>query len=450
MRKIHLLTTLVVILATHGPFALAQQITPYSLYNQNTFLINPAVAGMNNCWYGFVNRRVQTAGVDNAPSMQQLSLYGSLTPTHGLGTTIRYSDLGLVTQFSGNISYAYHLKVSEHSSLHAAFSLGIDQQRFDMNEVIASDYTDELLVGQNQPQSRVSNGLGLMFTSRRLTLGAAMPQTFSRKSELNFAQSELFNAYAAYDLASGPNWMLEGFLLYRNYDEQTDQLDIGSSVLLKDILGLGAIYKTGYGLAVMADVQINDRFIFAYNYEIPTKTQSLGGSHGLMLGIKLCRRNKPVERQTYVTHTQPALVTWPTLVEPVETSAQLVTQPTNVEALPDSLNAVFTQKDLIIRFAIASEDSVISGNQYKVISRVAEILEAHQELNVTIIGHASASGTEEFNQQISEARATAVANELVQIGVAWDRISTIGRGEIDPISEQDEENRCVQVVFHVN
>ncbi|UXP34109.1 PorP/SprF family type IX secretion system membrane protein [Reichenbachiella agarivorans] len=432
-------------------FTSAQQISPFSLYNQNPFLINPAAAGLNNCLYGFVNRRVQATGVDDSPSTQQLSLYGSLTPSHGLGTAIRYSDLGIVSQFSGNISYAYHLKISKESTLHAAFSLGIDQQRFNMDEVIASDYTDELLIGQNQPQSSLSNGLGLMFTSRRLTLGVAIPQTFSRKSELNFAQSEQFNAYAAYDLVSGPNWQLEGFLLYRNYDAQTDQLDIGGRVVLHDILGLGAIYKTRYGIAAMADLQINDRFIVAYNYEVSTKTQSLGGSHGIMLGIKLCRsKNRPADNQSYVPNVQPAPVVWSTPTEPMQTPKELVTESYEqeiIETLPDSLNAVFTQKDLIIRFAQASEDSVISGNQYKVITKVSEILKAHKKLNVTIVGHASAPGIEEFNQQISEARASAVANELIKTGINTNRISTVGKGETEPLSEEDEDNRCVQIMF---
>ncbi|UXX79203.1 PorP/SprF family type IX secretion system membrane protein [Reichenbachiella carrageenanivorans] len=450
--KIYIQTIFIVSLACYSSFTWAQQISPFNLYNQNTFLINPAVAGLNHCLYGFVNRSVQTTGVDQAPSVQQLSLYGSIAPSHGLGTAIRYSDLGLVSQFSGNISYAYHLKISQESALHAAFSLGIDQQRLNMNEVIASDYTDELLIKYSQPQSSLSNGLGLMFTSQKLTLGIAVPQTFSRKSEVNFVQNERINAYASYGLVNTPQWQLEGFLLYRNYASETDRLDIGSRVVLKDILGLGAIYKTGRGVAVMADLQINDQFIFAYNYEVATKSQSLGGSHGLMLGIRLCHnKNKSVDRQLYVQSipstpmAQPAPPK-PTLITPIK----IETAPYEEKTLPDSLNSIFKQKDLIIRFAQASPDSVVSGNQHAVVSKVAGILKAHPELKVTIIGHASSSGTEEFNQQISEARAKAVANILIKEAIDTNRISTIGRGELAPLSEQDEENRCVQVVFHIN
>lgn len=455
--KKHIKIILIASFAFYSTMAVGQQITPFSLYNQNTFLINPAVAGLNHCLYGFVNRKVQAIGIDEAPSTQQLSLYGSIAPSHGLGTAIRYTDLGLISQFSGNISYAYHLQVSQKSALHAAFSLGIEQQRFNLNEVIASDYTDELLIGQNEPQTSLSNGLGLMFTTQKLTLGIAMPQTLSKKSDVDFAQNERFNAYASYDLVNAPLWQLEGFLLYRNYPSETDQLDIGGRAVLKNVLGLGAIYKTGYGVAVMADLQINDQFILAYNYEVATKTQSLGGSHGIMLGIKLCRnKNKIVNREPYVQTIKPAPVIWSTPLEPVAAPTQLVSvttappAPQKEVALPDSLNTIFKQKDLIIRFASASEDSVVSGNQYAVVSKVAEILKAHQELKVTIIGHASAPGEESYNQQISEARASVVARELIKEGIDPNRISTEGKGETDPISNEDGDNQRAQAVFHTD
>jgi outer membrane protein OmpA-like peptidoglycan-associated protein len=50
-----------------------------------------------------------------------------------------------------------------------------------------------------------------------------------------------------------------------------------------------------------------------------------------------------------------------------------------------------------------------------------------------VAGYTSAAGTEEYNQDLSERRATAVRNYLISEGIiAPDRLSIIGYGEEDP------------------
>lgn len=70
--------------------------------------------------------------------------------------------------------------------------------------------------------------------------------------------------------------------------------------------------------------------------------------------------------------------------------------------------------------------------------------------NVAITGHASAPGTKNFNQHLSERRAEAVKAYLVQKGIDPARIFTQGMGEIQPIasnetSEGQAQNRRVEV-----
>jgi outer membrane protein OmpA-like peptidoglycan-associated protein len=54
-------------------------------------------------------------------------------------------------------------------------------------------------------------------------------------------------------------------------------------------------------------------------------------------------------------------------------------------------------------------------------------------MKIRIAGYASASGTKEYNQKLSERRATSVKNYLVQEGgIAQDRLSIIGYGDTRP------------------
>jgi OOP family OmpA-OmpF porin len=54
---------------------------------------------------------------------------------------------------------------------------------------------------------------------------------------------------------------------------------------------------------------------------------------------------------------------------------------------------------------------------------------------ITAVGHADRFGSDSYNQNLSERRATAVKNYLLSKGVAENRIQTEGRGETQPITK---------------
>jgi outer membrane protein OmpA-like peptidoglycan-associated protein len=61
-----------------------------------------------------------------------------------------------------------------------------------------------------------------------------------------------------------------------------------------------------------------------------------------------------------------------------------------------------------------------------------KILKSNPEVNILIAGYASASGTDEYNQKLSEKRATSVKDYLVSKGIGADRLMKIGYGESRP------------------
>jgi outer membrane protein OmpA-like peptidoglycan-associated protein len=54
---------------------------------------------------------------------------------------------------------------------------------------------------------------------------------------------------------------------------------------------------------------------------------------------------------------------------------------------------------------------------------------------ITVVGHADSAGPEEFNQRLSQQRADAAVRLLVTHGVALERITSIGRGEREPLPQ---------------
>jgi outer membrane protein OmpA-like peptidoglycan-associated protein len=86
---------------------------------------------------------------------------------------------------------------------------------------------------------------------------------------------------------------------------------------------------------------------------------------------------------------------------------------------------------------------------------LANSLGKYPNTDLLIVGHTDATGTDSYNQGLSERRAAAAANYLRTQGVAGDRLRTSGRGETEPIASNDTEagqqaNRRVEVAIYAN
>jgi outer membrane protein OmpA-like peptidoglycan-associated protein len=75
--------------------------------------------------------------------------------------------------------------------------------------------------------------------------------------------------------------------------------------------------------------------------------------------------------------------------------------------------------------------------------------------NIMIIGHTDNKGTDSYNMTLSQRRAMAVKNYAQMQGVTASRLTTEGRGEIEPIADNNTEagraqNRRVEIVILAN
>jgi OOP family OmpA-OmpF porin len=91
----------------------------------------------------------------------------------------------------------------------------------------------------------------------------------------------------------------------------------------------------------------------------------------------------------------------------------------------------------IIQFPYDS--SVPLPESSPVLQEALRLLTDHADIHVTLEGHASSEGTEQYNQALSERRATAVKNFLVSNGVAADRLTIKGFGEDRPVADNATE-----------
>lgn len=89
------------------------------------------------------------------------------------------------------------------------------------------------------------------------------------------------------------------------------------------------------------------------------------------------------------------------------------------------------------------------------IREMAETLKKYEDTNILIEGHTDDVGKENYNQQLSERRAKAVADYAKSMGVDGNRITTRGYGEQQPVAENSSDanraaNRRVEVAIYAN
>jgi len=83
---------------------------------------------------------------------------------------------------------------------------------------------------------------------------------------------------------------------------------------------------------------------------------------------------------------------------------------------------------------------------------LAEFLQKKQNRNLLVEGHTDSVGGDDYNQGLSEQRAASVKNALEKLGVAGDRVVTIGYGKKYPLASNDtadgkQQNRRVEAII---
>jgi outer membrane protein OmpA-like peptidoglycan-associated protein len=103
-----------------------------------------------------------------------------------------------------------------------------------------------------------------------------------------------------------------------------------------------------------------------------------------------------------------------------------------------------------ITFRSGSAD--LNADFFRVLDGVAQVAKKYDKTIIEIAGHTDNVGDANFNKQLSQRRASAVARYLMSKGVSEPRIMTAGGGEDHPIASNSTEqgraaNRRVEVTL---
>lgn len=101
------------------------------------------------------------------------------------------------------------------------------------------------------------------------------------------------------------------------------------------------------------------------------------------------------------------------------------------DALTES--GAFTTRGIL--FAVGSD--TLRPESTPVLEEIRGTLESHPDLKITVEGHTDSTGEDQHNLDLSQRRAQAVVQYLTDGGIGADRLQPIGKGETDPVADNE-------------
>jgi outer membrane protein OmpA-like peptidoglycan-associated protein len=127
--------------------------------------------------------------------------------------------------------------------------------------------------------------------------------------------------------------------------------------------------------------------------------------------------------------------------------------------LLEQFNAVLQTRETARGLIVNMSDVLFDTGKYSLrplarekLAKVAGIVSGHPGLKLEVEGHTDNVGGDDYNQQLSENRGTAVRDYLTQQGMPENSVTSKGFGETQPVASNDtangrQQNRRVELVI---
>jgi len=280
-----------------------QQRPHYTQYILNNYIINPAVAGIENYTDIKISHRHQWVGILDAPVTTYVTIHGSIgkedtrtnpttfvpegenprgqaywesytsaQPHHGWGFTMINDKTGPLNRFSVYGTYAYHLGIGPRTSLSGGISVGLTNNALNTSKLLFDNPIDPAVASSGYlNKMRPDVNAGLWLYSADFFAGISAQQIMNQG--LEFSGNTLTTSTKSYPHL----FVTAGYKLYANEDisiipsavlRYVNPLPLGVDLNVKaqyrDRVWLGAGYRLKDGLSAMAGVNISNVMNIGY------------------------------------------------------------------------------------------------------------------------------------------------------------------------------------------
>lgn len=278
----------------------AQQEPLYTQYNFNTQVINPAYAGTwENLGFMVLGRR-QWMGFSGAPQTYNLLIQTPLNNKKvGLGLDVISDKVGREKRFGLFGDYSYGFNVAENSILRLGLKAGFTSYQNDLSRYVQyPGEPDPLIQGEQDVRYMLNFGVGAFLYSEDYYVGLSVPKMIENKFNNNYnnysAQPEMRHFYliAGYVKELSEYVDFKPTMLFKAVSGAPVELDLTANFLLNEKVWLGATYRPGTAVGLIAQWIFDNNLRIGYAIDFSTsELQSFhNGSHEVMVSYEISTR----------------------------------------------------------------------------------------------------------------------------------------------------------------
>lgn len=289
--KIIFLSALTLLLAKTS---MAQQDPMFTQYMFNTLAINPAYAGSRNVVSATALMRSQWTGIEGAPKTGTFTIDAPVMDKRfGVGLQLLTDKLGVTQTNAAAVSLAYRIRLDK-GSLSFGLQGDVSQYRADLTSVdLNTGSLYDPAFANNVRRTLFNFGTGAYYNSDRFFVGlSAQDLVPNRLSEPNENGDRLAGKQAlhvflssGYVFPASEDLNLKPSFLIKYVHGAPIEGDINGTLWIKDVIGIGAQYRTSADIAGLLEIQATPQIRIGYSYDRSvTKLQGFNsGSHEIML-----------------------------------------------------------------------------------------------------------------------------------------------------------------------
>ncbi|MBA3665187.1 MAG: type IX secretion system membrane protein PorP/SprF [Bacteroidetes bacterium] len=252
------------------------------MFNEVTF--NPAATGNSDKLIASLIARKQWIGMDRSPGTQFFNAHAYVSQLKGgVGLTLINDQIGYENALNLKLSYAYHIKLSEASSLSAGFSGGFINKKLDGTKLVFEQSSDPNAIYAQSSLFLPDFAAGLEFNSKNFTTGLSsthITQSMSNATVYKVPRHYFF--YAKYKIVV-KDITITPALLVKSAVFKT-QLELNTNVMYKNMIWIGTTYRYKESIVGLIGFAINKiRIGYTYDFNSSQLRKQSNGSHEIML-----------------------------------------------------------------------------------------------------------------------------------------------------------------------
>ena len=324
---------LVLIYSLSTIVAAAQAKPAYTQYVLNNYILNPALAGIENYTDIKTSFRKQWTGINGAPVTSYISVqapigksdyrtsatsfavpgenprgkqywedYIAPEPHHGIGFYAMNDKAGYINRWSVAATYAYHRPIGIKTTLAVGFNAGASGISLDATKATFSDPTNDPAIGvANGDLKKIKPeiGAGLWLYSARYFAGVSVLNIVPGKAK--FTANDKYGTYftpnffatIGYRFSAGENFTVTPSMMLQYWQPQLIGAHFNAKLQYMDKAWIGGSYRYSdflAGYSALAGLNISNTLNIGYSYEVATtsrlRTYS-GNTHEIMVGFTL-------------------------------------------------------------------------------------------------------------------------------------------------------------------